>query len=143
MALLDADILWSDADAADPSAHFERWLRVTKNLAQNGQRIVLFGAGTGVPANLESCVERRYLRDLHFLALVCDDDVLAARLRARPAWRGSGTDPYVAEHVAFNGWLREHGPAQTPPIALLDTTLPSPDATAAAVAAWIGARVRG
>ena len=50
--VLDADILWSDADAADPHAHFERWLRLAKNLAQSGQRVVLFGAGTGVPANL-------------------------------------------------------------------------------------------
>lgn len=139
--LLDADILWSDADADEPHAHFERWLRLAKNLAQSGQRVVLFGAGTGVPANLAACVERRYLRDLHFLALVCDDDVLAARLRARPAWRRSGTDAYVADHVAFNGWLREQGPSAAPPIQLLDTTHATEDVTAAAVAAWIRGRL--
>jgi hypothetical protein len=73
------------------------WLRLAKNISQVGQPMVLFGAGVGVPANLEECVERRYFAVIHYLALVCDDAVLEQRqpgrnrrsrrrLDWRPAW---------------------------------------------------------
>ena len=91
--LLDADILWrSEFDQPEEGyrGFFETWLRLCKNISQSGRPVVLFGAGVGVPANLEACVERRYLADVHILALVCDDEVLAERLLSRPEWRRSG-----------------------------------------------------
>lgn len=68
---------------------FETWLRICKNISQSGRPVTLFGAGAGVPENIETCVERRYFTEVHYLALVCSDDVLQDRLLTRPAWRGS------------------------------------------------------
>ncbi|MFN8446753.1 MAG: hypothetical protein U0175_38525 [Caldilineaceae bacterium] len=79
--LLDADILWSAAfDRPDEQyrSFFEQWLRLCKNIHQAGRPVVLFGAGCGVPANLESCIERRYISTIHYLALVCEDELCNA-----------------------------------------------------------------
>lgn len=137
--VLDGDILWAPHFEPNPSLFFETWLRVCKNIAQSGRPVVLFGAGTGVPDNLEACVERRYFTTLHYLALVCDDAVLAERLRRRPAWRKCGSDAYVAEHVAFNQWFRRAGGAS--PIERVETTHQTPEETTERVVAWIRSRL--
>ena len=116
-------------------------MRVCKNTAQSGKPVVLFGAGTGMPENLEPCVERRYFTTLYYLALTCDDVVLAERLRRRPSWRNSGSDAYVEEHLSFNRWFKESGPNASPPIDLIDTTTETADQTTARVVAWIRSRL--
>ena len=138
--LLDGDILWRPAFNApedDYRDFFETWLRMAKNIGQSGRPVVLFGAGMGVPENIERCVERRYFSAVHYLALTCDDDALADRLRARPRWRDSSDTAYLREHIAFNRWFREAGPTLDPPITLLDTTHSTQEETAAQVAVWI------
>ena len=45
--------------------------------------------GTALPEQLEACVERPYVGEIRFLALVCADERLRARLLARPPWRES------------------------------------------------------
>ena len=109
------------------------WLRLAKNIGQAGRPVALVGAGFAVPDNLEPCIERRYFSSIHYLALVCDDAVLAARLAARPAWRDSrGT---IAQQLEFNRWLiADRG---EPPIERIDTTGVAERATADAVLAWI------
>ena len=141
--LLDADILWRpefDTPADCYRTFFDLWLRLCKNINQSGRPVVLFGAGIGVPANLEGCVERRYFSTIAYLALVCDDDVLAERLQARPAWRTAGSAAYIAEHQQFNRWFRAYGDRQ-PPITRLDTTGVDDAATTRQVAAWIAATI--
>jgi hypothetical protein len=140
--LLDSDILWRP-EFNTPEDHyhafFDLWLRMCKNIAQSGRPVALFGAGMGVPANLEGLVERRYFSAIHYLALVCDDEELARRLRARSAWRNSGGESWVESQIAFNRWFKEVGvrPAGQPPVELLDTTCVPLEKTAAQVAAWI------
>lgn len=141
--VLDSDILWRpefDTPADGYRAYFDLWLRVCKNINQSGRPVVLFGAGIGVPANLEPCVERRYFSAIHYLALVCSDDALAARLQQRPAWRAAGSAAYIAEHQQFNRWFRAYGERQ-PPIDLLDTTAVDAESTTRQVAAWIAATI--
>jgi len=139
--MLDVDILWRP-EFDQPATHyrdfFETWLRLAKNINQAGRPAVLVGAGVGVPENVEPCVEFRYFSALVTLALVCDDDVLAARLRSRPAWRQSGDDASIANHQQFNHWFRTRPP--TPAFDLLDTSSLGVAATAAQVAAWIETR---
>src|SRR5688500_8398336 len=56
VVLLDADILWRpEFDRPDTQYRdfFETWLRMCKNISQSGRLVVLFGAGVGVPGNLE------------------------------------------------------------------------------------------
>ncbi len=140
--LLDSDILWCPAfntPENDYRNFFEIWLRMSKNIGQSGRPVVLFGAGMGVPSNVEPCIERRYFSAVHYLALICDDDTLAERLRTRPQWRGSASDVFIESQVSFNRWFKETGPILDPPIRLLDTTGASLEETAAQVMLWIKA----
>lgn len=65
----------------------------------------------------------------------CPDDVLAARLRARPSWRHSSLETAIAEHQRFAAWLRTHIQP------CYDTSALTPDETAAQIAAWVRAAV--
>lgn len=136
--LLDSDILWrAEFNHPENNHHdyFETWLRVCKNISQSGRPVVLFGAGIGVPENLENCIERRYFSEIHYLALTCDDEILAKRLQQRPTWRGTKDQAYIDEHIRFNQWfLNVKG---TPPITLLDTSQTTPNETSASVKSWI------
>lgn len=146
VVILDADILLS-AEFGQPGEgyreFFERWLRMCKNIGQSGRPVALFGAGTGVPENMEPRIERRYFSTLHYLALVCDDEVLATRLRARPAWRESSSDRFATEQLRFNRWFRENAHRTQPNIDLLDTTDISIEESVAQVSAWIGKKLAG
>jgi DNA-directed RNA polymerase subunit RPC12/RpoP len=133
VVLLDADILWRpefNRPGDNYRDFFNTWLRVSKNIAQSGRPVVLFNAGMGVPDNMEPCVERRYFTRLHYLALVCGDDELASRLRARPQWRQSGGQEFIESQLSFNRWFKEKGGSTQPPVELLDTTAISIDETA-------------
>ena len=133
--LLEGDTLWfGDDHVAD---HFEVLLRVSKNVSQAGRPVVLFGAGIGVPDNMESRVERRYFSRLHYLALTCDPEILMERLRARPAWRKSHHDEFAAKQVDFNNWFLGTAGGGDPPHELLDTTYAPASETAADVEDWI------
>jgi hypothetical protein len=137
--LLDSDILWrAEFNKPEDNYHefFETWLRMAKNISQSGRPVVLFGAGMGVPKNIEPCVERRYFSDIHYLALVCDDEVLTQRLKARPAWRGSGDQTYIDTHVQFNRWFKGRQSGDHP-ISLLDTTNVPLETTIEQVKTWI------
>lgn len=133
--LLDIDILWR-AEFNMPETHYrdfmETWLRMCKNISQSGRPVVLFGAGAGVPENLENCIERRYFSEIHYLALVCADDVLQERLRQRPAWRGT-EQAFIEESVSFNNWFKENYAATN----LIDTTHISLEESARQTSAWI------
>lgn len=139
--LLDSDILWRDEFNQPQDNHngyFDMWLRVCKNISQSGRPVVLFGAGMGVPDNLEHCTERRYFTDIRYLALVCESDTLAQRLRARPAWRGTQNDAYITEHQRYNQWFKTYvAEKNEPPITLLSTENRTLDETVRDVAAWI------
>ena len=138
--LLELDILWRpEFDRPDDAygSYLDTWLRMVKNIAQSGRPVVVFGAGIGVPSNLEQQVERRYIAGIRTLALTCDDATLTARLQARPGWRESGSDTFIEAQSEFNRWSAEVGPTLSPPIETYDTTKQSLDANANHVAAWI------
>ena len=143
VVLLDSDILWRpefNTPTDNYRAFFETWLRLCKNIGQAGRPVVLFGAGVGVPTNLEPCLERRYFSTLHYLALTCADEVLVERLGQRPVWRQSHAPEYVSEHVRFNRWFKTQASQSVPALDLIDTTAMSVTATAERVAAWIRVR---
>ncbi|HEY6401268.1 MAG TPA: nucleoside kinase, partial [Blastocatellia bacterium] len=79
--------------------------------------------------------------DVHYLALVCDDQALAERLQRRPEWRGSGAPGYIEEHQRFNQWFKSYDSAH-PPIRLLDTTDLDEETTANKVELWINEKLR-
>jgi hypothetical protein len=138
---LDSDILWGETFDTPENNYrdfFETWLRICKNITQSGRPVVLFGAGAGVPENLENCIERRYFSIIHYLALVCSDEALTERLQARPEWRDSHQPTFIQEQKRFNHWFMNYNNrGLQPAIRLLDTTDLSPEKTAQAVVAWI------
>jgi len=87
----------------------------------------------------EPLPERALFRDVHYLALTCRADVLAARLRARPAWR-EWDEPRIAEMLEYAAWLERDAATLEPPVELLDTTEHSIEETAAAVCGWLAER---
>ena len=137
--LLEGDLLWRpefnqpDNNYRD---YYETWLRLAKNINQSGRPAALFNAGA-IPPNVEPCIERRYFSETHYLALVCDNDVLQARLRSRPSWRESGDPTFIEAQIGFNQWLKENAAATAPPIDLLDTTRTGELETAAVAAFWM------
>ena len=70
--LLDSDLLWRKEFNTADTGHadfFETWLRLAVAIHQSTGPVILFGAGFGVPDNLEGRVYRRYLGRIHYLAL--------------------------------------------------------------------------
>ncbi|HSJ87998.1 MAG TPA: AAA family ATPase [Anaerolineales bacterium] len=141
--LLDGDIIWrAEFNTPDDNYrdYFETWLRLAKNISQSGRPVVSFGAGMGVPANIEPCIERRYFSTIHYLALICDDEVLAQRLKARPAWRGSSEEAFVDRQIQFNRWFKEKGNRYA---SLIDATSLTLETTAEQVQSWILEKING
>ncbi|GAB2492080.1 nucleoside kinase [Nocardiopsis aegyptia] len=135
--VLEQDLLWVGGlrDPADEHRLFRStWLRTAAMVQQNGRPVVL--CGTVVPPEFEPLPERALFTDVHYLALTCDPGVLAARLRARPAWRG-WDEERIAETLDFADWVAEEADHLTPPLTLVDTTTAGPADTAAEVAAWV------
>jgi broad-specificity NMP kinase/DNA-directed RNA polymerase subunit RPC12/RpoP len=135
--VLDKDVLWKQEYEESPKAleAFRRtWLRIAMNIAQGGRSSVLIG--TVLPEHYESQPERRFFSDIHYLALVCRNDELEARLRARPAWRG-WDDEKVERMLTFNTWVIQNAAATTPPMAVLDTTNDSVETSVRAVVRWV------
>jgi len=139
--LLDSDILWRDEFNKPENNYrdyFETWLRVCKNINQSGKPVVLFGAGVGVPQNLESCIERRYFSEIHYLALVCSNETLTERLRQRPAWREARGQEWIEEQQRFNQWFIHYNQKNPhPPITILDTSQQLVETIARKVEHWI------
>lgn len=144
VVVMESDILWRkelEQPGTDLREFRETWLRVCKNISQAGRSVVLCGAA--VPAQFEQCIERRYFSNLYYLSLTCDDEILASRLRKRPAWRGFFKDEYVKEHIAFNRWLMNNAQNTNPPMTLLDTSRITVNESAEEVALWIRSHLNG
>jgi len=95
----------------------------------------------GVPDNVEGLASRRYFSTSHYLALVCDEDTQAERLRRRPGWEIDGG--YWADidtQVEFNQWFKRN--AEQKGIHLLDTTDATVAQTAEHVIEWLRTHFR-
>jgi hypothetical protein len=143
---MEGDIFWGVFDELNrPGTNYRRyremWLRVCKNISQAGRPVLL--CSLGEPTQFEQCVERRYFSEIFYLALVCEDEVLAARLRSRSWTREPSAPERMKKELAFNQWLKDNAKITQPPMALLDTTELSVDETATAVARWVNRCMSG
>jgi broad-specificity NMP kinase len=130
--VLEQDVLWQ-AGLRDPVRFRSAWLAMAAMIQQSGRPVLL--CGTVVPPEFEPLPERALFEEIRYLALTCDPDVLAARLRARPAWR-EWSEPRIAEMLEFNDWVRAEAASMEPPMRLLDTTRATIESTADQVCAW-------
>ncbi|MGX7824110.1 AAA family ATPase [Actinokineospora sp. 24-640] len=143
VVVLEQDVLWIDAlqdPAGDFAAFRQTWLRMIAMLNQSGRPSVL--CGTVAPPQFETRPERVLFSGIHYLALVADDEVLRARLLARPSWRGWQDERRIADMLRFNAWVKDNAAATDPPMDLLDTSDVPAEETALAVAAWVRARLQ-
>ncbi len=137
--LLESDILWRPEFNTPENRYrefFETWLRMCKNISQSGRPVMIFGAGLGVPENIEPCIERRYFGKLHYLALVCEEDELRKRLLKRPEWRNCNDEGFIKAQIDFNRWFKENRNGEDPRIELLDTTHAAVEETAKDIITW-------
>ncbi|HWM03545.1 MAG TPA: AAA family ATPase [Actinophytocola sp.] len=135
--VLEQDLLWVDAlrdPTGDSAAFRQTWLRLAASIHQSGRPVVL--CGTVAPPQFEPWPERVLFSDIHYLALTCAQNELAARLRARPAWR-AWDEPRIKEMLGFNKWIQSEAAHTVPPMSLLDTTMMSPQQTAVKAEAWV------
>lgn len=131
-AVFEADAILSVA-ALGWDAWRSTWLRVAREVALGGRATVLTGSLT--PDQLSGLPARRLVGPVHFANLDCRDQVLAERLLARPAWRGTSSAAKVAEHQRFAAWLR----ARIDPS--FDTSLLDAREVAEQVAGWVKERL--
>lgn len=109
VVFIDVDMLWRDEFNTPENDFYEfrnLCLRVAKNFSQGGKSIVL--CGSSIPSQYERCVERRYFKDIHYLALVCDDDIIRDRLMKRPAITllDTSCDPVETSVEKVSLWIK-------------------------------------
>ena len=134
--VMESDILWTNYYNTPENNYREFrevWLRMCKNISQAGKPVVL--CGCAVPEQYENCLERRYFSQIHYIAVVCDEDVLHKRLTENRGY--SDQDEYVKASLSFNTWLKENADKTEPKMLLLDNSQLTVDETAKAVDNWI------
>ena len=126
-----------------PTEKYSSWnnvcLRIAKNVGQAGRPVVL--CGTALPEQFEECLERRYFKTLHYLTLVCNDDVLVERLKRRPEWRQTHSPEVLKKMVQFNRWLKANASLTKLPMTLYDTSQRDIDETIEYVAKRVRERL--
>ncbi len=118
--IFETDILWDSG--RDWNMVKSNWLRIADSLAQRPHGRLTILCGTMQPEDIVRSGFGSHFSAIHWLALVCEPQVLRQRLRARPAWRGCD-ESFIARQLSYLEWLRDN--AQTafhPPLKLLDTT---------------------
>lgn len=136
--VLDMDILWDDKFNTPEDQYLafkEFWLRTIKNINQNGKPVLM--CGSSIPGGFDNCLEARYFSSFHFAALICDDEILTKRLKARPAWRKGSSESYLHDQIQFNHWFKTNHLITNPPIYLIDNTALTVDDTVHKVIHWI------
>ncbi len=111
----------------------ETWLLLAHGIALNGRATVL--CGSLLPEQLEPLPARPLLGEIHFCNLDSPDEVLAERLRARPARRG-WNEERIAHPQRFAASLR----SRIDPT--FDTSSRSVEQVADQVARWVTDHLR-
>jgi len=138
--VLESDILWNDVYNGDPDdgyrAYREVWLNMCANISQIGKPCVLCGCGE--PRHFEVCDARKYFTAIHYVAVVCRDDVLERRMREG---RGISDESWIQGSQSFNQWLWGNSDQTDPPMQLIDGSDLTPEETAAQIDNWIMERM--
>lgn len=139
--VLESDLLWSEqynTPEDDYRAYRTIWLNLCANISQIGLPCVLCGCCT--PKQFERLAQRELFTRIDYLAIVCDDEAMLARMQKG---RGVTDKGWIESSLHFNRWLRQNAGTTEPPIQLLDATLLTPQETAKAIDAWIRTSMKG
>ena len=140
---LDGDVIWSCGNFTPEKteAFYGFMLRLCAEIAKSGASVAVFHAGAGVPANIESCVERKLFDRVHYLGLYCSDDELEKRLRTRPEWQNQNADGFINAMKGFNAMYRFYGQDEYK-MAKVDTGTISLEESSRQVMDWIISHVK-
>ncbi len=137
--VLEGDILWSDiynTPEDDYRAFRTVWMNLCANISQIGLPCVLCGSCT--PKQFENLSERGLFSEIHYLAVVCDDEVMMHRMKHG---RNIVDENHIQSSLHFNKWLKENGDKTNPNLELLDTTNLTPAQVAEYVDEWIKSKL--
>lgn len=130
--VFETDILWDSGDNWEIVKC--NWLRIAHSVAQSGRRTLL--CGTILPEHIAKCDHFPLFTAVHSLALICNENILRARLEARPEWRSCNLD-FIDGQISLNQWLSANAfAAFTPPLSLCDTTQQAIEETARHIRDW-------
>lgn len=131
--IFETDLLWD----SQGDWHFVRsnWLRIAFSIAQSERPTLL--SGTHLPEHLDRCDYRPLFPTIHYLALVCEEEELTRRLRARPNWRNCD-EAFITEQIEFTRWLKANADtAFSPSLKVIDTTEITVEETAKQIRDWV------
>lgn len=133
--VLESDLLWHDVYNT-PNDNYktyrELWLKMSYNISQIGLPVVLCGCAT--PEQFENCYSRKHFTSIHYLAVVCDEDVLKERMCIG---RSVTDENWIKSSIGFNRWLKENAGKTIPKIELIDNSNLTPAESAKIADRWI------
>ncbi len=137
--VLESDILWNDfynTPRDDYKRYRTVWLNLCANISQIGLPCVVCGCCT--PKQFEYLNERSLFTEIHYLAVVCDDDTMLKRITEG---RKISDDEYIKSSMDFNNWLKKNYSKTSPAIELLDTSNITPKEAAERIDTWINKKL--
>lgn len=150
--VVESDLYWleprGDVEAAwrtvpDESRYAFHLLQYA-SIAQSGRPVVAFGSGLGDAERTERLDEADYFPRIEYLALVCETDEQARRLRDRPGWAEAAEagEPWadIEAQSAANERFRTLADRRDD-FEAFDTTAATVDETVDAVSGWIRSRL--
>ena len=114
------------------------------SIAQSGRPVVAFGSGLGDAERTDRLDEADYFSRIEYLALVCETDEQAQRLRDRPGWEtaAEADEPWadIDAQVAATERFQSLAAARDD-YGVVDTTDATVEETVSAVRSWIRSRL--
>jgi predicted kinase len=150
--VVESDLYWleprGDVEAAwrtvpDESRYAFHLLQYA-SIAQSGRPVVAFGSGLGDAERTEQFDEADYFRRIEYLALVCETDEQARRLRDRPGWADAAEagEPWADVEAQTTANQRFQAlAAERDDCEAVDTTDATVEQTVSAVRSWIRSRM--
>ncbi len=137
--VLEGDILLNNiynTPQDDYKAYRTIWMKLCANISQIGLPCVV--CGCCVPKQFENLPDRNLFSDVHYLAVVCDDETMLHRMKNG---RKIKDKSHIDSSLDFNKWLKENANKTNPKIDLLDTTNLTPVQSAEYIDGWIRSKL--
>ena len=142
---LEGDLLWNEIYNTPDDGYIsyrKLWLNMCSNITQQiGMPVVLCGCNV-LPEQFEKLAERQAFSEIHYMALVCDEETLVSHIKTRMKIdENINEESWIKDALDDNNWLINNAETTTPKMHLLDTTAMTPEEAASIVNKWILERI--
>jgi len=131
--VMESDLLWHDiynTPEDNYRKYRELWLRLCSNISQIGKPVILCGCVT--PEQFNVCIEKELFTEIHYLAIICDNEILENRMRNG---RKINDENWIKSSIEFNQWIKNNAIEHN--MHILDTTKLLQEETAKQIDKWI------